>query len=192
MGGKGQIVLQNCQAKCPNGHWGIIPDANYKIADGILRIHQGLYGTLENLIEILAIGREVEYGLREPDDALDEIVALLPPESAAAVQQFDLKSPLAKIMMIVGMVTVVATAVASIAQAVRSVLPSDPPPQIIINNNNTIINPPAPADGGSCAVPDSSKEGSVGRRKQMEKRRKRLPGSATAAPHMKPNVNFGN
>jgi hypothetical protein len=75
-------------------------------------------------------------------------------------------------MMIVGMVTVVAGAVSGIAQAVKSVLPSHSPPQIIINNYNTIINPPAPTDGG---IADSPKEGSVGRRKQMEKKKKKAP-----------------
>ncbi len=158
---------------CECGHECTIRDGVYGVFDGIFRIHHGHYGTPENLEEICNIGREVGYGLREPDGALRDIVSLLPPESAAAIKQLGINSSLGIVMLIVVMVTMVSGAANNLIQAVRSVFPSNPAPNTIINNHNTIINFPAPADGGNCTIPDPPKKGSVGRRKQMEKIKKK-------------------
>jgi hypothetical protein len=167
--GNASATIEGCTSgPCPNGHMGIIPDGTYKVIDGILRISKGEYGSIQNLQDILSIAREAEYGLREPDDAVDCIAGFLPPESAAAIKQLGRKHPLAAILFVIAIVGTFANTVTSITQAVKSLFPSDPASQIIINNNNTIVNSPAPEERGSGIVPDPSQKRAIGRRKHGE------------------------
>lgn len=183
LGDSASVEFKDCWVgPCPNGHMGIILNGTYKVLDGILRILHGEYGSIQNLEEIRSIAREAEYGLSDPDDALDNIAGFLPPESAAAIKQLGREHPLTAILLIITIISMIAGTITSITQAVRSILPPDPMPQIIINNTNTIINPPAPTSRGRCAVPNPADKGTVRRRKKMEKQKKKTPRKRNSNP----------
>ncbi|HEV7433463.1 MAG TPA: hypothetical protein VGO22_01105 [Pseudorhizobium sp.] len=168
------------RSMCPNGHWGNVPNGTYSVADGILRISRGAFGSISDLTKIRDLAQAVEDRKVEAPDALAEILRYLPPESSAAVEQLRL-SPLAVVMFIFYLVTSILGAAGGLPGLV-STFKGDPNPGLTINNNITINNFGAAAKKGGRAIEGGNrherrKAEKLGRKKnKVERRSKRKSG----------------
>lgn len=150
---------------CPNGHSAYVPQGSYTVVNGLLRIISGGFGSTDDLQLIESVAREATHkSSTEQQSALDQIAALLPSESAAALRQLGANNPLIAILALLLLL-------GNIANSIRGSAPAAPPPAPVVNNqiNNsiTVLNSGAAERDEGSANPPSREQ--LRRLKQLEK-----------------------
>lgn len=134
----GPVSIQNLRVgPCPNGHKNaIIPNGTYSLRDGLMQIVTGTFGSPPDLQLIHSLANYAKQQPRHVQNrTLDQIAELLPEESRAAIKQFGTQNPAAAILIILCLISAIAS---QLGQAYRSFFPTEPSTNIIINYNATV------------------------------------------------------
>lgn len=163
---------------------GKVLDGTFNVMNGALKIVKSGRITQEILDHIKELSKKAQSGEINPNDALDQVSTLLPPELAATVKQLGTDNPIAKILMIIAILTMLLTAGEKASNIYRSFGPSNPTPPIIINNDITINNNGASRDKSNQPVAGAIKREQARRLRQMEsqKQKRRERGDDETGP----------
>jgi hypothetical protein len=124
----------NVAGPCPNGHMGQVLDGTISAINGVLHLKEAGKVSKHVLERIQALASDAQKGRVDPQDALDEALALLPSELSAAIRK--LKAP-PLVLITLAVILLTSVIASNLTTALKNVYSSDSGQNVTINENNT-------------------------------------------------------